>query len=77
MPLEEKDFENDPNIYKSCCIGQSDKRLLKFIVQTVISLSLVGFSFYMLSSGVDCSEQAVYVSILTSVLSLWLPSPSF
>jgi hypothetical protein len=69
--------KDDENLYKSCCAGTSDKRLLKFIIQSTISLSIMGFSMYMLSSGVECSEQSIYVGILTSIFSIWLPSPKF
>ena len=63
--------------WNSCCAGTSDKRLLKFIIQSTISLSIMSFSMYMLSSGVECSEQSIYVGILTSIFSIWLPSPKF
>ena len=69
--------KDDENLYQSCCAGTSDKRLLKFIIQSTISLSIMGFSMYMLASGVECSEQSIYVGILTSIFSIWLPSPKF
>ncbi len=64
----------DPEIWRSCCLDV-DKRVVQFSVQVMFSLILIIFSMYMLMNTDNCSEQQVYVSLLTLVIGVFLPNP--
>lgn len=77
MDIERKDFEND-NLYQSClCSRPSDKRLLKFLCQLFICIITMAFCIYKLvDPKIECESQSVYIGIFTSVIGLWLPTPT-
>jgi hypothetical protein len=77
MDIERKDFENN-NLYQSClCSRPSDKRLLKFLCQFFICLVTMSFCIFKLADPtIDCEAQSVYIGIFTSVIGLWLPTPT-
>jgi hypothetical protein len=59
------------NILHSCCGGASDKRLIIMMSQVIFSMLTLVFSFTMLSMNPH-DENAIYLSLITSVLSYWL-----
>lgn len=46
-----------------------------FIIGSIISLSTLGFSFYKLTKNLNTNEQTIYVGIVCSLISLYIPSP--
>jgi hypothetical protein len=74
MIVEEKDFLN--HTWKSCCF-HIDKRVLLFWVQLAISLLMLLFCTQRLVVLNRCEEQSPYLAILSSILSVWLPTPLF
>jgi hypothetical protein len=57
-----------------CCGRQTDPRMLSFSVKVAISLMVLGFSMYKLykQAPCDCADDSVvYVSLITSILSVW------
>ena len=60
------------NLLHSCCGGTSDKRLVVLLTQVAISVLIMGFSAAMLASTSDPTDKAIYMSLLSSVLSFWL-----
>ena len=72
--IEEKDFKN--NVWRSCCF-RLDKRVLLFWVQFFISLLVLLFCLYQITALRSCEAQSPFLAILSSILSVWLPTPLF
>jgi hypothetical protein len=71
------DIIEDTNHWDSCCIGKSsDKRLLIFIANLTISISLLSFSFVRLCSTLTENEQSIYIGFITLIVGIWVKSPS-
>lgn len=64
-------LDHSANIYKSCCGGSSDKRLITLLVQVGISVITICFSAAMLAFSVQ-EDRAIYMSLISSILSFWL-----
>jgi len=78
MEIEIKDFETkqETNQWTSCCFeNPTDSRLLKFVVVYFIILMIITFSLYQLSLSDTCETQTTYISLLTLILGIVLPSP--
>lgn len=50
-------------------------KIVSFAMGGVISLSVLSFSFYKLSQHLDTNEQSIYIGIMCSIISLYIPSP--
>ena len=81
--LEEKDFKNQEEVmdvpdhhWKSCC-HYIDRRILLFWAQLVISFIVLFFCWFEFLSAKSCEEQAPFLAILSSILSVWLPTPLY
>lgn len=77
---ERKHIENDilKNTWKSPCCGQDrvcSKPLLVFLMQGVIALIVLLFCMAQLAIAADPDNKAVYFSIISSLVTLFLPSP--
>lgn len=60
-----------------CCMGNTtDKRILDFIAKFLIIFSILCFSFVMVVSTNDSSERNIFIIIINTILSIFLPSPS-
>lgn len=57
------------NNLRSCCGGSTDRRLILVSVQAIVSVTIMTFSFYQISTG---HQSDLSVSLLSSVLSYWL-----
>lgn len=53
-------------------------KLCSFAMAVVLTLLMVGFCMYKLSSvgKTEDGDKALYISLLTSMISIWIPSPS-
>jgi len=60
------------NLYRSCCGGSSDKRLVVLLTQVAISVLVLGFSGGMLAVSDEPNDKAIYMSLISSTLSYWL-----
>ena len=65
-------LDHTDNIYKSCCGGYSDKRLITLLAQIGISSVILIFSGLMLVLGDSDTDKAIYMSLMSSTLSYWL-----
>lgn len=68
--------EADPVYVSKCCSGQVSKALLRFVVTTFIALSLLFFAMYKLSTNVSGEEKALYYSLLSTCIAIYLPAPT-
>jgi hypothetical protein len=73
---EEKQFEHE-NIWTSCGCMKMDKRCIQFLSKFSISMLAMGFCLVQLSKpSLPNETQSAYMSLLTFILGVWLPSPS-
>ena len=64
--------DNTQNLYRSCCGGSSDKRLVVLLTQVAISILVLSFSGGMLAVSDEPNDKAIYMSLISSTLSYWL-----
>ena len=65
----------DSNHWDSCCL-RIDKRAALFFSQLIISVVIILFSIYQLATISECTRQTPFMSLLTLVIGVWLPSPN-
>lgn len=63
------------NTYKSCCI-EMDKRFLQFLSQFVIGFFIIIFCSVQLVRLDKAEDQRTYISLLSLIIGIFLPSPS-
>ena len=76
LDIEEKKEERHYDCESCCFRSKIDKRMARFIIQAILSVSMIGFSMYKLNSNLDCNESNVYIAMISSIFSIWIPSPS-
>jgi hypothetical protein len=76
-PILENIEEEKENkfLWRSCCGVVSDKRILTFVASLSISLIIIMFSCFQLTNGLNCSQENVYVGLLTLIVGFWMKSP--
>lgn len=68
--------QTDIDIYwETCCCGKTDHRIITFVVQIMFGFMLCFFCLYKLSSSLTCAEENVYISLLSGIVGIFLPSP--
>jgi lipoate synthase len=68
---QELKLDHTDNLYKSCCGGFSDKRLITLLTQVGISALVLTFSGIMLGIG-ESDDKAIYMSLISSTMAFWL-----
>lgn len=71
VPIENKD---EHEVWKSCCF-HIEKNMFQYIVQVSFLFCVAIFSGYMVITRDSCSN-GVYLSLLSSTMAIFLPSPS-
>ena len=69
----------DPAYVSRCCRkdGEVSKALVRFLVTVFFTASLMGFAMFKLGlESTSSEERAIYYSLLTSVISLYVPAPT-
>ena len=74
MKQEDSKDVTDTEIKVSGCITHSS--VIKFVVQVIFSLILMLFSIFMILRSNNSAGETLWVSLLTSTFSLYIPSPS-
>ena len=78
IQLENQEIENN---YHSCCLGNTDKRLLEYISKNVVIIASLLFSMGMLIFDAvrenECNPlQSIYTSIIMLIIGLYInPDP--
>ena len=72
IEIENKEQEN---VWQASCI-KLDRRCLIFCNQVLFGLILTGFCMTKLTRELSTEEQMVYLSLLSTVTGIFLPSPS-
>lgn len=67
------DDQKNSNIVISNCVTQSD--VLKYFVSVFFSFILITFCLFMVASSSSPSSETLWISLLTSTFSVYLPQP--
>jgi hypothetical protein len=71
----EMENKQQENIWQASCL-KLDRRCLIFCNQVFFGLLLTTFSMYKLSKDVSVEEQMVWLSLLSTITGIFLPSPN-
>jgi hypothetical protein len=69
---DQSEHENDDDQWTSCCGSSHSSEAIRYFSQVGISSAVMSFAMYQL---VNDPSSAQYMSLLTMVLGVWLPSP--
>jgi len=58
------------------CCSNTSPDALRFIIMCVISLAVLSFCLYELAAKPESNDRAIYWSMLSTIVSIWVPSPS-
>ena len=64
----------EDRIWNSCCL-RMDKDATVYISTFILVSAVMGFCFYQLVNRPACSDQQAYLSVLSMILGVLLPSP--
>jgi hypothetical protein len=67
--------ENENVIWQSCCM-KVDRNMVIFLSHHFIGLLVIIFSMFKLNQNLSCESQNAYLSLLTFICGILLPSPS-
>ena len=69
--------EINPYMWVCCCSpnNRTDKRIIVFFSQFSITLIIIFFCIYQLLRSNSCESDQLYMSLLTLVIGVYLPSP--
>ena len=63
-----------PETWQLCCSG-TDANAMKFLVMVAFSFIVLCFTIFELSTKPESPDRAIYFSILSSVVSIWMSPP--
>jgi hypothetical protein len=66
----------DTNTMRSCCYDL-DKSAVQYFTQVGVIIGIMSFCVYKLSMNETPEQQTIYMSLLSSLVGLVLPSPIF
>lgn len=72
VPVEEIGIT--PRLWRSCCV-EIDRDAVVYISGFCLITATVSFCFFQLINLKDCHSQQAYLSVLTLILGVLLPSP--
>lgn len=73
--LKAEDMENE-NTWKSMCLVM-DKRAVQYFTQVMAIFSVMVLCIYKLATDPSCEAQQVYTGLLTLVIGILAPAPTF
>ena len=78
-PLDLKDLKEPSSTMSdeqwTLCCSKSSKQFVMYLTQTVVLMSVLIFAIAMLASAQEGQNRDLYVSLLSSVLGIYLPAP--
>ena len=69
----EAEAKADPDQNWAICCSKSSAQFIRYMVQVVVSLTILAFAIAMIATG---HNDAVYWSLLTLIIGVFVPSPS-
>lgn len=77
LEIKQQDMEMEYN-WRSClCNKKTDSRLLKYGTTMFILFVIICFCMFKLEQAETCDETTTYIALLTLILGLIFPSPTF
>ena len=70
-----EDTKDNDNLWRSCCFI-INKNFLKYIVQVFISCIILSLCSYKIIIIDESEDKSIYISLITLVTGVFLPSPS-
>ena len=67
---------NDSGLWRTGCFIL-DRECTFFATRATFSLVVIFFCVFQLITKVDCNSQSLYIGVLTTIMGVWLPAPSF
>jgi len=78
-PLDLKDLKEPSSTMSdeqwTLCCSKSSKQFVMYLTQTLVLMSVLIFAIAMLASAQEGQNRDLYVSLLSSVLGIYLPAP--
>jgi len=71
--IEVESHEDDVQ-WQICC-SHSSKSFIKYVVTVIMSIIVLVFSIYMIATNPE-NDNSIYFSLLSSILTLYIPAPS-
>lgn len=68
-----EEFDEKQHQWRSCCLTM-DRRFVVFIVQAIVSCSILIFSMVMLFYKDSCDNQ-IYIGLISTIIGLYMPAP--
>ena len=75
MDILERKYELE-NSYKLCCGSMTDRRLVEYGSKVLIIFSILVFSMIQIFHSNNTEERTVFIIVLNTILSVFLPSPT-
>jgi len=75
MDILERKYELE-NSYKMCCGSMTDRRLVEYGSKVLIIFSILVFSMVQVFETKNIEEKTIFIVIINTVLSVFLPSPT-
>ena len=72
VPIDEAN--TGPKLWRSCCV-EIDRDAVVYITGFSLITATMSFCFFQLVNLKDCHSQQAYLSVLTLILGVLLPSP--
>ena len=69
-------IELEDRTWRSGCLT-IDRKAVVFFATLGISLIVIAFCIFQLTTSKSCETQTTYMGLLTLVLGIWIKSPSF
>jgi hypothetical protein len=73
--LIDNDDDDDARLWRSCCFI-INKNFLKYIIQVFISCVILSLCSYKIIIIDESEDKSIYISLITLVTGVFLPSPS-
>jgi len=78
LSKEEAEVELLKDTWRSPCCGKTQnlsKAFLQFLMQAIISILIIGFCMFQLATKADPDNAAVYFSLISSMITLYVSPP--
>ena len=72
--IEREIIENMNNEEWGICCSHSSKHFIKYLITVIICIIVLLFSMYMIIDNPN-QDNSIYFSLISSILSLYIPSP--
>ena len=68
--------DDKSNLYSCCLGGKTDRRVLSYVTQIILSLIVITFCIVQLTIDDSAERVSIYLPLICSILGYFLPHPS-